>query len=65
MPNLDQAKRTAPRDDAQRLLDTAARGDVHEAIRQGLEESERQEGLDIDDFFIEFELKHRLSRWGW
>lgn len=46
----------------QRLLDIAARLDVHEAIRQGLDEAKRSEGRNIEEFFAEFEAQHGLSR---
>jgi prevent-host-death family protein len=46
----------------QKLLDIAAKADVREAIRQGLEQAKRGEGRDIDEFFAEFEARHGLSR---
>jgi prevent-host-death family protein len=46
----------------QRLRDLAAAADVHEAIRQGLEEAEQGKGQDIEEFFAEFEAEHGLSR---
>lgn len=46
----------------QQLLDIAARADIHEAIRQGLEQAKRGEGRDIEEFFAEFEAQHGLSR---
>jgi prevent-host-death family protein len=46
----------------QRLLDIAARADVREGIRQGLEQAKRGEGRDIDEFFAAFEAEHGLSR---
>lgn len=45
-----------------RLLDIAARADAREGIRQGMEESKKDAGLDIDDFFAAFETAHGLSR---
>ena len=45
----------------QRLLDIAARADVLEAIRQGLEEAKQGKGRDIEEFFAEFEAKHGIS----
>ena len=44
----------------QRLLDIAARADVREGIRQGLEEARRGKGRDIEDFFAEFEAAHGI-----
>jgi len=46
----------------QRLLDIAARADVHEGIRQGLEQSRQGLGRDVDEFFDEFEAAHGISR---
>ena len=46
----------------QRLLDIAARADAGEGIRQGLEQSRRGQGRDIEDFFAEFEAAHGISR---
>jgi len=45
----------------QRLLDIAARADVLEGIRQGLEESKKGSGRDADEFFAEFEVVHGIS----
>jgi prevent-host-death family protein len=45
----------------QRLLDIAARADASEGIRQGLEQSARGEGQDVDEFFAEFEASHGIS----
>ena len=45
----------------QRLLDIAARADVHEGIRQGLEDAEQGRGQDIEEFFAEFEAEHGIS----
>jgi prevent-host-death family protein len=46
----------------QRLLDIAARADVYEAIRQGLEQARQGKGRDVDEFFGEFEAAHGISR---
>jgi prevent-host-death family protein len=46
----------------QRLLDIAARADAREGIRQGLEESKRGLGRDVEEFFEEFEASHGISR---
>jgi PHD/YefM family antitoxin component YafN of YafNO toxin-antitoxin module len=45
----------------QRLLDIAARADVREGTRQGLAESRRRLGRDVDEFFAEFEAGHGIS----
>ena len=45
----------------QHLLDIAARADVLEGIRQGLEEAKQGKGHDIEEFFAEFEAKHGIS----
>jgi len=45
----------------QRLLDIAARADVHEGIRQGLEQAKRRDGRDAEEFFAEFEARHGIS----
>jgi len=45
----------------QRLLDIAARADVYEGIRQGLEEARQAKGRDIEEFFAEFEAAHGIS----
>jgi prevent-host-death family protein len=45
----------------QHLLDIAARADVLEGIRQGLEEAKQGKGRDIEEFFAEFEAKHGIS----
>jgi hypothetical protein len=45
----------------QQLLDIVARADAHEGIRQGLEQANRGEGREIDEFFAEFEITHGLS----
>ena len=44
----------------QRLLDIAAAGDAQEGIRQGLQQLNRGEGQDIEEFFAEFEAEHGL-----
>ncbi len=44
----------------QHLLDIAARADVREGIRQGLEEARQGKGRDIEEFFADFEAKHGL-----
>jgi prevent-host-death family protein len=41
----------------QHLLDIAARADVLEGIRQGLEEAKQGKGRDVEEFFAEFEAK--------
>ena len=45
----------------QRLLDIAARADAAERIRQGLEDADRGRLRPAEEFFAEFELKHRIS----
>ena len=45
----------------QRLVDLAARADVLEGIRQGLEDAERGNTRPAAQFFAEFEAKHGLS----
>jgi PHD/YefM family antitoxin component YafN of YafNO toxin-antitoxin module len=45
----------------QRLLDIAARADVYEGIRQGLEQARRGEGQEVEEFFAEFEAAHGIS----
>jgi hypothetical protein len=45
----------------QRLLDIAARADVHEGIRQGLAEARLGKGRSADEFFAEFEAAHCIS----
>jgi prevent-host-death family protein len=46
----------------QRLLDIAARADVYEGIRQGLEQARRGEGRPVEEFFAEFEAAHGIRR---
>ena len=45
----------------QRLLDIAARADVYEGIRQGLEEARRGKSRPAEEFFAEFEVSHGIS----
>jgi prevent-host-death family protein len=45
----------------QRLLDIAARADVNEGIRQGLEEARLGKGRFAEEFFAEFEAAHDIS----
>ena len=45
----------------QRLLDIAARADVNEGIRQGLEQARQGKGRDADEFFAEFEAVHGIA----
>lgn len=44
----------------QRLLDIAARADVREGIRQGLEEARSGKGRPVREFFAEFKAKHGI-----
>lgn len=46
----------------QRLLDIAAQADVHEGIRQGLEDVSRGRVRPAREFFNEFEAEHGLDR---
>jgi PHD/YefM family antitoxin component YafN of YafNO toxin-antitoxin module len=46
----------------QRLLDIAAKADVYEGIRQGLEEARQGKGQDAEEFFAEFAAAHGISR---
>lgn len=46
----------------QRLLDIAARADVEEGIRQGLEDAKEGKVRPAGEFFDEFEAKHGISR---
>jgi prevent-host-death family protein len=46
----------------QRLLDIAAHRDAREGIRQGLEQSRRGQGRDIEMFFAEFESRRGIPR---
>jgi prevent-host-death family protein len=45
----------------QRLLDIAARADVNEGIRQGLEDEKNGRLQPIREFFAEFEAKYGIS----
>ncbi len=44
----------------QRMLDIAARADAHEGIRQGLNDVRLGQGREIEEFFADFEAKHRI-----
>jgi len=44
----------------QRLLDIAARADVMEGIRQGLEEARSGKGRSVREFFAQFRAKRGL-----
>ncbi|MGB0060015.1 type II toxin-antitoxin system Phd/YefM family antitoxin [Candidatus Binatus sp.] len=46
----------------QRLLDIAARADVYEAIRQGLEDIAKGRTRPAEEVFAEFRRRHGLSR---
>ncbi len=46
----------------QRLLDVAARADVGEGIRQGLEDARKKRTRPVRQFFDEFESTRGLSR---
>lgn len=46
----------------QRLLDIAARADVDEGIRQGLEDVKKRRRRPARDFFNEFEASYGLPR---
>jgi prevent-host-death family protein len=46
----------------QRLLDIAARADVYEAIRQGLDDIANGRTRPAEEVFAEFRLRHGLSR---
>jgi prevent-host-death family protein len=46
----------------QRLLDIAARAEVEEGIRQGLEDARKGRTRPAREFFDEFEATHGLSR---
>ena len=43
------------------LFDLAARAQVIEGIRQGLEEARQGKGRDAEEFFAEFEAAHGIS----
>lgn len=44
-----------------RLLDRVACADAREGIRQGLEQSRRGQGCEIEEFFAAFEAAHGIS----
>ena len=46
----------------QRLLDLAAEADVHEGIRQGLEQQAQGKGRAAADFFKEMRARHDVPR---
>jgi len=46
----------------QRLLDIAARADVYEAIRQGLDDIDHGRTRPAEEVFAEFRRRHGLSR---
>jgi prevent-host-death family protein len=46
----------------QRLLDIAARADVYEAIRQGLDDIAHGRTRPAEEVFAEFRKRHNLSR---
>jgi len=46
----------------QRLLDIAARADMDEGVRQGLEDAKQGKSRPIREFFEEFEAKHGIRR---
>jgi prevent-host-death family protein len=46
----------------QRLLDIAARVDVNEGIRQGLEDAKKGKTRSANEFFDEFEAEHGIRR---
>ena len=46
----------------QRLLDIAAKADLFEAIRQGLEQARSGQGRDMDEVFAELEEEYGISR---
>ena len=49
-------------EDYQRLLDIAARADVDEGIRQGLEDARRGRTRPVREFFAEFEARRGILR---
>ena len=60
-----KGKAAAVKQDAegyQPLLDIAARADVLEGVRQGLEEAKRGEGRDLEEFLAAFEDTHGITR---
>ena len=50
-----------PSEKNQRQLDIAARADVNEGIRQGLEDEKNGRLRPAREFFAEFEAKHGIS----
>jgi prevent-host-death family protein len=46
----------------QRLLDIAARADIYEAIRQGLDDVANSRTRPAEEVFAEFRRRHGLSR---
>jgi prevent-host-death family protein len=46
----------------QRLLDIAARADMQEGVRQGLEEAKQGKSRPLTEFLEEFEAKHGIRR---
>ena len=46
----------------QALLDAFDRASAHEGIRQALEQEERGEEQDIEEFFAEFEKSRGITR---
>jgi prevent-host-death family protein len=46
----------------QRLLDTAARSDAQEGIRQGLADTKKGRVRPAREFFADFEARHGISR---
>ena len=46
----------------QRLLDTAARSDAQEGIRQGLADAKKGRVRPAREFFADFEARHGISR---
>ncbi len=46
----------------QRLLDNAARADVHEAIRQGIDDAARGRARPAKEVFDELRRRHGISR---
>jgi prevent-host-death family protein len=46
----------------QRLLDIAAKSDVREGMRQGLEDAKKGKSRPAKEFFAEFETAHGIKR---
>lgn len=44
----------------QRMLDIAARADVGEGIRQGMDQARKGNVRDVEEFFAEFEAAHGI-----